>query len=240
MNQLQIDICQRILTKLSQRPIYKMFIGSPEFPCDPPLIHPTNFSSIQAKLQRALYQSCESFIDEIEIFLKSFIENHYSNPLKAAAAKQLLNDFHEELEANDPLRKGLSPRLNILSTDLKDYLNNVSHLPINQNIERDGNPCSIIFKTPPTEMTTKQLIREIKFLRSPDLLIRIAAFVYKKQPEAIQLGNELSLQFQFMNEETLNDLKIFVRSLIYQSAKGKLDPFKPSIGTSSPVILEEL
>ena len=240
MNQLQIDICQRILTKLNERPIYKMFVGSPEFPCDPPLIHPTNFNNIQAKLQRSLYQSCELFIEEVERFLQSFIDNRDSNPLKAAAAKQLLMDFHEELEKSDPLKKGLSLRLNLLISDLKDYFQNIS-LSTNINIEeKEGEPCSVVFKTPPQDMSTKQLIREIKFLRSPDLLIRVAAFVYKKQPEAIQLGNELSIQFQFMKEETLNDLKLFVRSLIYQSAKGLLDPFKPSIGTTSPVILEEL
>ena len=240
MNQIQIDICQRVLSKLNDRPVYKLFLGTTDFPCIAPMDHPTNFLNIQTKMQRGLYESTEIFIDEVKRFLQSFIDHKDQNPLKAAAAQQLLIDFQNELERSNPLKKGLSLRLNLLTADFYDYIKtlpNTDILPLN---ERQGQPNSLVFRTPPEEITTKQLIREIKFLRSPDLLVRVAAFIYKQQPEALQLGNELSIKFQFMKPETLSSLKLFVRSLLYQAAKGKLDPFKASIGTSKPVILEEL
>lgn len=240
MNQVQIDICHRILKRLGDRPIYKIFIGNTEFPCMAPMQHPTNFLNIQTKMQRGLYQSCEIFIDEVKRFLQSFIDHREENPLKAAAAQQLLSDFEAELEKNDPLKRGLSLRMSLLTSEFNDYIKVNRNIMITDVTEREGEPCATIFKTNPEDISTKQLLREIKFLRSPDLLIRVAAFIYKMQPEAIQLGNELSIEFQFMKPETLIALKKFVRGLLSQAAKGKIDPFKKCIGAVSPVILEEL
>lgn len=238
MNQVQLDLCQKILNKLKNRPISQLFFGTIEHPCEPKMEHPTNFRFIEEKLQRALYPDCNAFIDEIRAFLKSYTDDKQGDPLMVSAAQQMQIDFERELESVNPLKKGLSLRLGIVASEFNDF---IKYTKKSQTYtKREGQPAASIFLTQPENISVKELIREIKFLRSPDLLLRVTAFIFKRQPECIVLGQEITIEFQVMKAEVLAELKKFVRSLIYKAAAGELNPLGDTYSTSIPVILEEI
>ncbi|EAX83240.1 hypothetical protein TVAG_330970 [Trichomonas vaginalis G3] len=238
MNQVQLDLCQKILNKLKSRPISALFVGSAEYPIEPNMEHPTNLRFIEEKLQRVLYPNCSAFIDETKAFLNSFITHETGDPALRFAAQQLLLDFESELEINNPLKKGLALRLGIVASEFNEYFKN--NYSIQNEDKREGQPGSSIFLTQAESISLKELIREIKYLRTPDLILRVTSFIYKRQPEAISLGQETTIEFQLIKPEVLEELKKFVRSLIYSAAIGEINPLGYRPTRKIPVVVDNI
>ena len=238
MNKTQIEACLRIFAKLKSRPISKLFLGTPEFPCEAPMEHPATFRSIETKLQRDLYSNIQQFKIEVQQTLSSFMKQSEKDPLRAAAAEQLLNEFQDEYDKFELDALPVSLRLNLLSCEFEDYLFKNKNMSVREQEEENKNPGAKLFETDAESISIKQLTREIKFLHSPDLLLRVASYIFKQQPEVIQMEGELVVNFEMMNEETLKGTKVLVRSILRDVALGKIDPYKNSLENMKPVSLQ--
>ena len=235
MNQTQIQLCLKIFKKLRAMPISNLFLGTPEFPCEAPMEHPSSFRSIETKLQRGLYQNPQQWNVEMQQLFEAFMKNSEKDPLRAAAAEQLLYEFQQNFNQENPNSKGLSLKLGLLCSEFEDYV--LRSKQYHPKEIREGEPGAKIFDTDPENISIKQLAREIKFLHSPNLLLDVASFVFKSQPECLHMDTELTLEFELMNEQTLIGTKKLVRSLLHDAAIGKVDPYKNSLENMDPIIL---
>ena len=237
MNQTQIEICLSILKKIQRRPISNLFLGTPEFPCDAPMEHPATLQKMETKLQRSLYQNPKQWKIEMQQFFSAFMKQPEKDPIRAASAEQLLGEFQQLYNYNNPEPKGLTLKLGMLSSEFEDYI--VRNKNIIKTEIREGEPAAKLFEKNYEEIDIKQLAREIKFLHSPSLLLDVASYIFKTQPDCLHMEGELILNFELMKEETLLGTKKIVRSLLHDAAIGKIDPYKSSLENMKPIKLKE-
>ena len=236
MNQTQISICLNILKHIKTRPISNLFLGTPEFPCDPPMEHPSTLQSMTIKLQRGLYQSPLQWKVEMQQLFNAFTKQPEKDPIRAASAEQLLGEFQQLYSYCNPEMKGMSLKLGLLSSEFEDYI--VRNKNMIKTEVREGNPSAKLFETRCEDIDIKQLAREIKLLHSPNLKLDVASYVYKTQPECLHMEGELTIEFELMNEETLAGTKKVVRSLLHDAAIGKIDPYKSTLQNMQPIKLK--
>lgn len=224
MNISQYEVCTNIMNNLSRRPIYSLFYDLKNDSSPLVLGYPVNLKKIYLKLQRNLYSDCNSWINEVTELFNYFINNYKDEPLISASAQQLLKDFNEELEKTPPNKDGFALRLSVLSSDILE----IAKIYETEHVfkKTDKQPHCYILNKDIKNITTKDLIRQIKALHSTDLILRVAAFLYKLQPECVNLDYDVSIEFEQMSEETLSKLKLFVRSLLIKAAQGQVCPFK--------------
>ena len=230
MDSIQYNNCLNILSKLFSRPIHKLFLGSPEFPCDMKIEKPTTLQVIKTKLYAGLYEEATDFAKDVRHLLTYFASPASTDPIYRVAAQQLLDEFNADFGSKFKSKDLRSIKLIILSNDFHEYL---KHHKFTKNFptEVDGKPHALCLQQNYTEISDKQLIREIKFLHSPDLLMRVASFVYQLQPDAIIMDSNISIKFETISEGKLIEIKKFVHTLLIDAAKGKYDPYKQQIGT---------
>jgi hypothetical protein len=100
----------------------------------------------------------------------------------------------------------------------------------------DSPPAGEIIKRP---LESGSIVAAVKMLASPALILRVAAFVHQIQPEAVQVGNELTILFSIMSESTLQRLCPFVYGVMYDAAIGAIQPFVRTPGKiEAPAVVD--
>jgi hypothetical protein len=220
------------MSVLEHRPIAHMFWKKVPISIAKPL----TLSFIETRLREGLYQSADAWASDVRSMFMSVLQATPEGSLTNCSARQLMTDFERELTHLSP---SLSPHilpLQLAEDTLQHFLRDslppfIPHQPL------DSEPAAELFNASDQEFTTEQVIERIRFLSSSSLILRVIAFLYQRQPEALQIGTELVIMFALLSKETLRGLSRFVSSLLREAAAGRVPSFIPTPGTvQRPVI----
>lgn len=189
-----------------------------------------SFKMVQEKLQRNGYEDPDRWAYDMRFVLANVVNSTSGSSLRNAAGKQLLRDFEEEMSVLSPTLSPHILKLQYTEKHFKDYLVRITP-PVPEMVEVTEAPAAEMTKIIDEDVVdVERLSNDIAALCSPSLILRIAAFIYNCQPEAIALGNELSIVFSLMTDETLKSLRVYVSKLMYNAVTGKINPFVRSPG----------
>ena len=186
---------------------------------------PTSFETICTKLEKNLYSSYEEWISEVHRLFDFYINNN-SNQVIHYSAKQLKSEFDEltsKFASNTSIRLD---KLKQIQTELNDLISKYAN-EMNQ-MKEDIHPAAEIFNMPlnSIEDPIKVIKRNISLFKSPEMILRITAILYKIQPETIVInGEQIRIEFALMRPETINDLLKYTIFLLRLIASGNLDPY---------------
>ena len=234
MNDDQIKLCQTIMEKIYARPVSRMF-----YTISPLEIKEKQISlkSIGERLRENKYQNADEWIYEMRKLFSAEIK-HPSNPLRAAAARLLMEDFEKEMRTLSPM---LSPHLfqfQIAEEHLINFINSY-HPYISINMpEIEKKPAAEIFQEDfnDVDYSTQQLLSDIQLLRAPQIILRIAAFIYKVHPNAICFGKRLTMMLSLLTPEEVSRIGKFVRQLMVDCTVGKMNVLSQTPGSTAQVI----
>ena len=201
MNSDQINLCQIIMEKITRRPVSKMFWTVSPLEKKSKQI---SLQSISERLQENKYKNADEWVYEMRKLFSVEIKNP-TNSLRSAAARLLMDDFEEEMKTLSPM---LSPHLfqfQIAEEHLINFINSF-HPYINKtNIEVESDPAAEIFKEDlnDNDYTAQHLLFDIQLLKAPQIILRIAAFIYKVHPAAINFGKRLTMMLSLLSQEEL-------------------------------------
>jgi hypothetical protein len=165
--------------------------------------------------------------------LMSVIADASTVPLRAAAARQLQADFEEELTFISPVISSCTLNLQFTEERLRAVIS--SSVPaVSNQPKSDSPPNAEILKIP---ITRENIGDFVHALGSSALIVRVAAFIYHLQPEALHLGREMMFLFSLLTEESVRQLAGFIQGLLHDAAAGKLNPFirAPGLGQQPAV-----
>lgn len=233
MNREQTELCREILESILRRPISRMFW---ELDCPQAMANvkvPITLHLISDRLSRGLYGTPDEFVSDMRVLFSKSMKAA-KNSVRSVAASQLLLQF-EQLMAD------LSPSLSPCTT--KEQLGTVKLTKIVKSLApwltsaasvSNGEPAAEIVKNPHTEVSVSEIATDIRSLFSPALLLRVLAFVYQMQPEAVSIDEEeMSIEFTLLSDENLGKLRVFVNELVAKAAKGEINPFMKGTGGRS-------
>lgn len=234
MNSDQIKLCQKIMSKIKNRPVSRMFYKI--FPLDVKEKQ-ISIQIIDDRLQENKYQNADEWIYEMRNLFSAEIK-HPSNSLRSAAARLLMDDFEKEMKTLSPM---LSPHLFQLQNAEEHLINFIDsfhpHIPIN-NSETEKEPAAEIFKEDfnDVDYSAKQLSSDIQLLRSPQVILKIAAYIYKIHPSAISFGKRLTMMLSLLSQEEICKVGIFIHQLMHDCAVGKINVLSQTPGSTAQVI----
>lgn len=231
MDLVEYHRCIDIMTKIMSRPIAKLFLGTSDNQYLATSGSNVNLISIMSKLQSGLYESDKQLVTEIRQLFNVTNTSTFNQEIYKAAAQQLYNEFMTLYNNKFPSKEDIcSTRLSLLASEFTTYLKE-NKIETFTYEKREGKTFAAILDTDASKMSDKQLLREIKFLKSPDLIVRVACLIHKLRPDAIVLDSNISLKIDLLSEEQKCEVKQFVHSLLTEVAMGKYDPYKQPIGT---------
>ncbi|KAK8885336.1 hypothetical protein M9Y10_040782 [Tritrichomonas musculus] len=223
MNEDLLRSCIDVTQILIRRPIIKFFwsncaeVNSQSAP-------PLSFETICAKLQKNLYSSYSEWIDDVHRLFNFYINGQ--NQIYQCSAKQLkleFDDLTSKFVSNVKIRLD---KLKQIHKELSD-LSAIYESEVGQ-ISEELQPAAEIFTISSDSITDpiKVIKRNISLFKSPDMILRMAAILYKLQPETVIVnGEQIRFEFALMKPDTVNDLLRYTLSLVKAIASGKLDPY---------------
>lgn len=234
MNSDQIKLCQTIMQKISRRPVAKMFLTISPLESKSKQI---SLQSIAERLQQNKYQNADEWIYEMRRLFSVEIKQP-TNSLRSSAARLLMNDFEEEMKILSPM---LSPHLfqfQMAEEHLQNFINSY-HPYINKTPPKtEKEPAAEIFKEDFNDIdyTARNLFSDIQLIREPQIILRVAAFIYKIHPSAISIGKQLTMMFSVLSKDELWRVGKFVRQLMLDSSVGKINTLIQTPGIPAHIV----
>jgi hypothetical protein len=239
MNREQVEICLKIVNILLRRPIAKFFWLAP--PGDLLLGRrvPMSFQLILERLQRGLYRDAGEWIADMNL-LFSIPQKKAKNSLRAAAAHQLFGEYEALLTTLSPSLSPHTIKLQLVQWQFDNLMRHATIAPTTAT--RDSPPGAEVFKDPPIGDDPLIIANHIRNLFSPNLLLRVAAFLYATQPDALVFGEgELHIQFALITAENRTRLRDYIADLMQSGATGAIQPVVgSSMDNSAPALLTEV
>lgn len=233
-------LCRKILTEIKNIPVSKLFMDENIHLIPKTISNPVTLDLIESRLDKHVYSSSDEWVSDMRMLFMREYEGSPENSIRRAAAMHLSLEFEKLMDHFHP---GMSPHiinLQIAEKEIRDISNS---LVINSEIKRtkQSKPCSVIFDQTDEEITPKTIIHKISLLKNPELLLKVLAFIYKKQPECLLFGQVTSIEFCLLKEENLQALNEFIKKILMDAASGVSDPLN-RIGSSdiTPVDLKFL
>jgi len=164
----------------------------------------------------------------------------YSSSIKKVAANDLMNEFEQILRnefifINKPIQS-IQSSTNQLRKIFPRHSDSIIPNTLSSTAKQNDNnfqttrPGSILFEMEDNSTNFQLLIHQIKMLTSPELILRLAAFVSEVQPEAAIIDENFSINFGIMSKTTLSQIQGYVKQLLLNATIGKIDPFARSFG----------
>ena len=235
MNEYLLKSCIEVTQTIIRRPIIKLFwlnCGEENSESLPPF----SFETICKKLEKNLYPSYNEWVSDVHSLFDFHITNNQNQVFKYSA-KQLKLEFDEltsKFASNISIRLDKLKKIHSELNDLADaYESEIT------KIQKDIQPAAEIFKKSIDSIKDpiKIIKRNITLFKSPEMILRIAAILYKLQPEAIVVnGEQIRIEFALMNSETINKLLRYTLILLEAIASGKIDPY--SYTEDSKIVVE--
>lgn len=224
MNEYLLKSCIDVTNILTRRPIIKFFWSN----CDDAnlaSLPPYSFETICKKLEKNLYPSYDDWISDVHKLFDFHITNN-RNQVYQFSAKQLKYEF-------DELTSKFASNISVRLDKLKKIYSDLSELAETyesefNNIIEDIHPAAEIFKVSAEsiEDPIKIIKRNISLFKSPELVLRITAILYKLQPETIVVnGEQIRIEFALMNPDTISKLLHYTLILLEEIASGRLNPY---------------
>jgi hypothetical protein len=233
MNAHQIDLCRRIQDSLLRRPISQLFWTVPLCELSAGKRPPISFSWILERIDRGLYGSADEWIGDIRLLF--VVPNPRSaSLLRRAAAQQLGQEFEELLLTLSP---GISPhiaQLQMAEGRIESLVGKAPPLARVSVVAKERKPAAEIFKRERSD-DMAVLADDIRKLFTPNLLLRVAAFVSVVDPPALVFDDDtMRILLVAMSSENREKLRGFVWKLMEEAAIGALDVFvdrRPALQT---------
>ena len=225
-----------IMDALSKRPITRIFCDCSIELTNTSISRPLTFDLIYDKVKRNLYKSIDEWISDMRIMFSNFIIAFPDDSLKKAAAQQLSAEFEEKIQQISPTSSPFTIKFQMLESDISKLLNTV-RIAEGEPTPSPKEPAAAIFNQK-QEATIPNITRNIRMLHSSELFMKVIAFIWKLQPEAVSLGQSVSFDFCLMSQETMEKLNEFVLGLLRDAAVGLINPYRNQSGSpsESPVI----
>jgi hypothetical protein len=200
---------------------------------------PLSLHQILERLQRGLYQDTGEWIADMNL-LFSIPQKKAKNSLRAAATDQLFGEYETLLAALSPSLSPHTIRLQLAEWRLDTFIRRASITPA--AAPRGSPPGAEIFKEPPICDDPLVIANHIRNLFAPNLLLRVAAFLYTTQPDALVFGEgELHIQFTLITPDNRVKLRDYIADLMQSSATGAIPPVVGStMDESAPALLTEV
>ena len=161
--------------------------------------------------------------------LQSYIELYEKDEIKRLSFEEL-RDYFELLVSKSCIEDmHLNIELNSCKQQLENYLeenSNQEKIPFTN--QKNQKPGSLMFEdisNTNMNLNITRLQRDIKMLRNPEFLFRIANFIRKYQPDAVSLDNKLTIHFDLLKQENLSKVREYVTDLMRKAAIGEINPF---------------
>jgi hypothetical protein len=197
---------------------------------------PLSFKLISDRLSQGGSADASSWVSDVRRLLMSAVLATPELSVRNAAARQLQSDFESEMATLSPTLSPHVLRLQLAEGRLKRFVDSpVGPIPEIPTI-LNSPPAGEIMKRP---IESDSIVSAVKMLASPALVLRVAAFVHQIQPEAIQVGSELTILFSVMSESTLQRVCAFVHGVMYEAAVGAIQPFVRTPGKiGAPAVVD--
>ena len=231
MNSAQVQEALGIMSKLEARPIWKL-IENLSTSSSETVSRPISFSTIQEKLKNGLYESEQSWEDEVRVAFSNFQKEYETDEVKRVSITSLWEDFEQELLKSTIHDKKLVCQLKNIRNALENYANSNKgeKIPLKSEESEGKEPGAFIFSEPEEkEVNVVKLERDVRMLRDPEYILRVASFLYKLQPEAVSLNQKVTISFKIIKPDVLKSLREYVTKMLRAAAVGEIDPLgKPA------------
>ncbi|KAH0791532.1 hypothetical protein GPJ56_004519 [Histomonas meleagridis] len=163
--------------------------------------------------------------------------NSKFDDLRSKAAQQLSIQFENEILKFTPTFPPSVIKFQRIVGELDEYLKKAcpdfpEHVPL------ESKPAAEVFKNSSYSIDNVQkLSNDIRILKAQPLILRVAAFVYSIQPEAVIVDSGISIILTSLNEENLVRLRSFVDDLMYKAATGVIRPYVRTPGMKSASLI---
>ncbi|KAH0795302.1 transcription factor GTE2-like [Histomonas meleagridis] len=227
MEQTQKEICIKIMKSILENPISKLFWNFAPDATNPNIAHPLSLEYISTRLSNDKYSLPSDFIMDLRLCFQNGKAGEPQGTIRHASAQQLLVDLDSMVAKLQPLANPKVLRLQLITSEFEDNLS----FPEYSQLPREVNePHAQIFDTDPDPSDTATLLRDIKFLTSPDLTAKLAVFITKIQPEVVIVAEEITFNIYLLTDENRIIVRKFVTQLLKDAASGKMDPFSRPFG----------
>ena len=223
MNKELLQSCKDVMQTLSRRPIIHFFWNTNVTP-NPTGSSPTSIELISLKLEKNTYSSYNEWVLDVRNLFDFYINNSQSQ-IYIFSAKQLRMEFDQLIST---FASNKSNRLNKLNKLYKDLLDLAETYEAEfQEVQEDLQPAAELFKLDISSITDpiKIIQRNCAMFKSSEVILRVAAILYKLQPEAIIVNSQqIRFEFGLMTPDTCQEMLKYTMFLLKSIAIGKIDP----------------
>ena len=221
----QVQICENILESLLRRPISLLFYQTPKDVETLLSSNPTTLQYVQKRLKTNSYSSAYDFVQDIRSVL--YIGLTSKDQFRKSGALLLSNELEALIIKLLPGLEEIPRKLNQIHLKISEHIDS---FPKDNEIFKDLNletqPGCELFSNPeyqPEKATSFTLKRDLSMIKSPSILTYVFALIYRHQPEVINIGDNVSINFSLMTQETIvaasNYLHTLIKHALYSDAK---------------------
>lgn len=230
MNENEAALCRDIFNELKSKKVFNLFWKSTQDLTNPNIIHPINFETISTKLDHNLYDSVGDFLSDITVCIENGKNGYPEGTIRNAAAHQLYSYFEEILTQVNPFCGGIGMPLQYIT---KKFASELTPPTEQTNIiieKHNEDPGSVLFGEESDPDNLDILYRDIKLLSSTTLAFEFAAYVKRLQPDAIAVGNEITVNITLLQPENRPLMRRYVTNLLKRAAQGEVDAYARPFG----------
>lgn len=222
MNEQQLLSCKKIFKEVTRRPISRLFWDDPSEITNKKIARPISLRFIYEKLERQLYKSPSDFVTDMhQLFLNGDCYSR-ENSLKPAAINLLIEDFEKALALYSPS----SLSLNIKLCNALNEVSDITTSPVEENIGRlnyKASPaCHYLnhYDSNPENVTISELRHQLSLIKSPNLLLPVIQYIHKLQPDAVVIGQGISIVYTAISKENLALIHTYIHKTMSHAAIG--------------------
>ena len=250
MNEQQLISCKKVLEAVLRRPISRLFWDVSSEITNKNIEQPISLSYINDRLGKGLYPSTSAFVKDMRMVFLNGDSYDNKNSIRPAAITLLMEDFEKALAIYSPSSSSsLNTKLKITLNDIEEITNS-SKSPQEKEKSAIAPPedrkpaCNFIAQSDslsPEEISCEDLKNEINLLRTSKLLLKAMQYIYNLQPEAIVVGQGVSIFFSLLKPENIQKIHVFIMHLLNDSAVGKIDGLEPSfLDSREPSLVQQI
>lgn len=228
MSENEVEVCERILQALLERPISKLFWYDASDLTNSAVVHPFNLRWVRDRLKSNKFSTPADFVRDLRICLTNGKMASDPGSVRHAAAEQLLLDLDALVQSFQPSAYPAVLPLRFITTDFEKSCGVPEHKE--HSTKSDKKPLSMVFTPDTDETDMATLVRDIKFLSSTDLIVKLAVFVRRLQPEGILMDTDIHFNMEILSPDTLTAMRRYVTDLLMAAASGNIDPFARPFG----------
>jgi hypothetical protein len=239
MNEVEKNLCERILTALFRRPVSRLFWNHQGDIANPAVARPYSLLWVSSRLAEDCYSSPGDLVRDLRVCFQNGKAGASPGSIRYGAAQQMLADLDVLVTTFHPSASLVVFPISVALADFEEVVAVPSHQSMQRSISEQP-PGSQLFQTESDPSDFGSLIRDIKLLSCSDLTAKLAVLVKNLQPEAVSVTTDVSFNIGIMTDETRRAVRQYVTELLHDAAIGKFDPFGRPFGHRfTPIRIQE-